>query len=52
MTNSIRSQANGDVEAVELVMSGRFKKQFDQISQEFGFQKVVGEPPKVMAMGS
>ena len=52
MTNSIRSQANGDVEAVELVMSGRFKKHFDQISEEFGFQKVVGEPPKVMAMGS
>ena len=52
MTNSIRSQDNGDAEAVELVLSGRFKKHFDQISEEFGFQKVVGELPKVVAVGS
>ena len=52
MTNSIRSQANGDAEAVELVLSGRFKKHFDQISEEFGFQKVVGELPKAVSLGS
>ena len=52
MTNSIRSQANGDAEAVELVLSGRFKKHFDQISEEFGFQKVVSESPKVVALSS
>ena len=52
MTNSIQSQASGDAEAVELVMSGRFKKHFDQISEEFGFQKVVGELPKAVSLGS
>ena len=52
MTNSIQSQASGDAEAVELVMSGRFKKHFDQISEEFGFQKVVSESPKVVALSS
>ncbi len=53
MNNSIRSQSGegaGDAEAVELVVSGRFKKHLDQISDEFGFQKVVAEPPKTVAM--
>lgn len=49
MTNSIRSQSV-DGEAVELVMSGRFKKHLDQISEEFGFQKVAAESPKTVAM--
>ena len=52
MTNSIRGQASGGAEAVEIVMSGRFQKHFDQISEDFGFQKVVGELPEEVALGS
>ena len=50
MTNSIRSQIQDDVEVVELVVSGRFKKQLDQISEEFGFQQVNVAPPKTVAV--
>ena len=49
MTNSIRSQLQEDDEIVELVVSGRFKKQLDQISKEFGFQQVDVAPPKTVA---
>ena len=50
MTNSIRSQLQEDDEIVEFVVSGRFKKQLDQISEEFGFQQVEVAPPKTVAM--
>ena len=50
MTNSIRSQLQEDDEIVELVVSCRFKNQLDQISEEFGFQKVEVAPPKTVAM--
>ena len=50
MTNAIRSQLQEDDEIVELVISGRYKKQLDQISDEFGFKKVDVAPPKTVAM--